>query len=101
MSADRAALTADLLRRYDRPGPRYTSYPTAVEFHAGFRAVAADLDPGYRGQDHVALACVLAEPAGGVLTPAVLGEAARSGRHDPQAVKRVWHCLARFGRRRP
>ena len=25
----------DLLTRYDRPGPRYTSYPTAVEFHAG------------------------------------------------------------------
>ncbi len=24
-----------LLERYDRPGPRYTSYPTAVEFHAG------------------------------------------------------------------
>jgi oxygen-independent coproporphyrinogen-3 oxidase len=23
----------DLLDRYDRPGPRYTSYPTAVEFH--------------------------------------------------------------------
>ncbi|KGQ18802.1 Oxygen-independent coproporphyrinogen III oxidase [Lysobacter dokdonensis DS-58] len=27
---------ADLLRRYDRPGPRYTSYPTAPQFHAGF-----------------------------------------------------------------
>jgi oxygen-independent coproporphyrinogen III oxidase len=26
----------DLLRRYDRPGPRYTSYPTAVEFHERF-----------------------------------------------------------------
>lgn len=26
----------DLIRRYDRAGPRYTSYPTAVEFHAGF-----------------------------------------------------------------
>jgi len=25
----------DLLSRYDRPGPRYTSYPTAVEFHEG------------------------------------------------------------------
>lgn len=27
---------ADLLRRYDRPGPRYTSYPTAPHFHEGF-----------------------------------------------------------------
>lgn len=28
----------ELLQRYDRPGPRYTSYPTAVEFHQGFKA---------------------------------------------------------------
>ena len=27
---------AELLRRYDRPGPRYTSYPTAPHFGAGF-----------------------------------------------------------------
>ncbi|HBK46023.1 MAG TPA: oxygen-independent coproporphyrinogen III oxidase [Xanthomonadaceae bacterium] len=26
----------DLLRRYDRPGPRYTSYPTAPHFQPGF-----------------------------------------------------------------
>ncbi|MDX1654951.1 MAG: radical SAM protein, partial [Candidatus Competibacteraceae bacterium] len=26
----------DLLRRYDKAGPRYTSYPTAVQFHEGF-----------------------------------------------------------------
>ncbi len=31
-----ARIAADLLRKYDRPGPRYTSYPTAVEFHGGF-----------------------------------------------------------------
>ncbi len=33
---------ADLVRRYDRPGPRYTSYPTAVQFHDRFR------EPEYR-----------------------------------------------------
>lgn len=27
----------ELLRRYDRPGPRYTSYPTAPHFHESFR----------------------------------------------------------------
>lgn len=37
---------ADLIRRYDKAGPRYTSYPTAVQFHSGFgerdyRAAAA------------------------------------------------------------
>ena len=26
----------ELIRRYDRQGPRYTSYPTAVQFHDGF-----------------------------------------------------------------
>lgn len=31
---------ADLLRRYDRPGPRYTSYPTAPHFGEDFDAVA-------------------------------------------------------------
>jgi oxygen-independent coproporphyrinogen-3 oxidase len=35
---------ASLLRQYDRPGPRYTSYPTAVEFNEMFDAAA------YRGR---------------------------------------------------
>jgi len=34
------ALTPELVRRYDRPGPRYTSYPTAAEFHEGVGADA-------------------------------------------------------------
>jgi oxygen-independent coproporphyrinogen-3 oxidase len=29
-----------LVRRYDQSGPRYTSYPTAVEFHEGFGEAA-------------------------------------------------------------
>lgn len=29
-------VTPELLLRYDRPGPRYTSYPTAVEFHESY-----------------------------------------------------------------
>jgi len=33
-------LTPELLRRYDRPGPRYTSYPTAVEFNDSIDATA-------------------------------------------------------------
>ena len=44
-------IDSELLERYDRPGPRYTSYPTAVEFSEGFGASdyagALDrLDPG-------------------------------------------------------
>lgn len=26
----------DIIRRYNKSGPRYTSYPTAVQFHSGF-----------------------------------------------------------------
>jgi len=33
---EEAASTVELLRRFDRPGPRYTSYPTAVEFNDRF-----------------------------------------------------------------
>lgn len=29
-------VTLELLRKYDRPGPRYTSYPTAVEFSGDY-----------------------------------------------------------------
>ncbi len=36
LSRASTTFTADLLRRYDRPGPRYTSYPTAVEFTPAF-----------------------------------------------------------------
>ncbi|GAA3932462.1 oxygen-independent coproporphyrinogen III oxidase [Luteimonas lutimaris] len=46
------AFDADLLRRYDRPGPRYTSYPTAPQFASGFgeaqlraAALASNGDP--------------------------------------------------------
>lgn len=37
-----AIFDADLVRRYDGPGPRYTSYPTAVQFHEGFGLVEYD-----------------------------------------------------------
>jgi oxygen-independent coproporphyrinogen-3 oxidase len=35
MTSSTIASTLQLLERYDRPGPRYTSYPTAIEFHNG------------------------------------------------------------------
>jgi oxygen-independent coproporphyrinogen-3 oxidase len=42
----------DLIRRYDQSGPRYTSYPTAVEFHDGF------------GEDQYRAACERSNLAG-------------------------------------
>ncbi len=69
------------------------SLPCQLDWHSGFRVATATLDPEYRGHEFVALARSL----GDVLTPDVIGDAARSGQHDLQALKRVWHYLARFG----
>ncbi len=38
MAALSPLFDAELLRRYDKPGPRYTSYPTAPQFSPEFRA---------------------------------------------------------------
>ena len=35
---ERVIFDTELVQRYDGPGPRYTSYPTAVQFHEGFAA---------------------------------------------------------------
>jgi oxygen-independent coproporphyrinogen-3 oxidase len=40
MSVEPLQWNADLLRRYDQTGPRYTSYPTALQFHDGIDADA-------------------------------------------------------------
>jgi oxygen-independent coproporphyrinogen-3 oxidase len=50
-------ITLELLRRYDRPGPRYTSYPTAVEFaeRYGPAEYAASLADADRGQGALSL----------------------------------------------
>ena len=33
----------------------------------------------------------------GLLDASVIGRAAQAGHEDPQDLKRVWHCVARFG----
>jgi hypothetical protein len=73
--------------------------PCRVEWHPGFRL---DLDtlrqyPEYRGPEFVELGGALARDDR--LTPAILGDAARTGRYDLQDLKQVWHYLARFGDR--
>lgn len=68
-----------------------------VEWHGGFRLGVHDLarHADYRGPEAVQLGMSLARQ--GYLDPAVLGEAAHSGRWAAQDLKRVWHLLARFG----
>ena len=35
---EKIVFDTELVKRYDGPGPRYTSYPTAVQFHEDFAA---------------------------------------------------------------
>jgi oxygen-independent coproporphyrinogen-3 oxidase len=52
-------LDAELIARYDCAGPRYTSYPTALQFHGGFDEVAyrhaAWESEGHRAQEPISL----------------------------------------------
>ncbi|MFD6551034.1 DUF3626 domain-containing protein [Streptomyces sp. NPDC058398] len=71
--------------------------PCPVEWHPGFRLDVTELrrHPHYRGQEYVDLGTEIAVDAR--LTPRIVGDAARSGRYELQDLKKVWHCLARFG----
>ncbi|WP_406144820.1 DUF3626 domain-containing protein [Streptomyces sp. NBC_01012] len=72
--------------------------PCPVEWHDGFRLATAELTrhPEYRGAEYVELGAALA--VDGFIDARIIGEAAGTGRHDPQDLKKVWHLLARFGR---
>jgi hypothetical protein len=71
--------------------------PCRLDWHPGFRLTLEEMarHPDYRGPEFIELARQIA-PAG-LLTPRIIGEAAATGDHDPQALKRVWHYVARFG----
>jgi Protein of unknown function (DUF3626) len=69
----------------------------AVEWHGGFTLGTAELarHPDYRGARYVRLGIEIAVDER--LDPRIIGDAARTGRHDGQDLKRVWHYVARFG----
>ncbi|WP_331754744.1 DUF3626 domain-containing protein (plasmid) [Streptomyces chartreusis] len=71
--------------------------PCPVEWHPGYRLTVPELrrHAGYRGQEYVDLGARIA--ADGHVDPRVIGDAARTGRHELQDLKKVWHTLARFG----
>ena len=72
--------------------------PCAVEWHDGLRLAVGELrkQPDYRGAHIADLGVSLAQ--NGFLDARIIGDAARSGDYDAQELKRVWHCVARFGR---
>ncbi|MGH3292986.1 MAG: DUF3626 domain-containing protein [Trebonia sp.] len=70
-----------------------------VEWHGGFRVTTQDLrrNAGYRAPGFAELGASIARS--GYLDPGMIGDASRAGHYDEQALKRVWHYVARFGSR--
>ncbi|MFJ5047453.1 DUF3626 domain-containing protein [Streptomyces sp. NPDC088719] len=98
LDRDVAALVLDPVYRGTAVEAAARLLPCPVEWHPGFRLSVEELrrHPGYRGPEFVALGSALA--VDGWLDARIIGDVVRSGRHDPQELKRVWHLLARFGR---
>lgn len=68
-----------------------------VEWHEGRRLTVVELaeHPAFRGPRTVEVGRRIAVHE--LLDASVIGAAARTGHEDPQDLKRVWHCVARFG----
>jgi hypothetical protein len=101
LDQDVEAVVLDPSYRGTRVEQAAAELPCQVEWHDGFRLSTEELrrHPDYRGPQYVDLGVELARD--GVLDPAIIGDASRAGDHDGQALKRVWHYLARFGSAHP
>ncbi len=68
-----------------------------VEWHEGRRLSVETLaeHPAFRGPHVVEVGARIA--LDGVLNAAVIGHAVAAGQEDRQDLKKVWHCVARFG----
>lgn len=71
--------------------------PCAVEWHPGFCMPVSRVEDcvAYRGLEFAELAASIS--ADGRVTSRKTGLALKSNRADPQSLKRVWHCVAKFG----
>lgn len=97
LGRDVEALVLDPCYRGTPTEDEARALPCPIEWHGGFTLTTAELrrHPGYRGPEYVDLGVSLARD--GRLDPRIIGEASRTGRYDEQALKRVWHYVARFG----
>ena len=98
LAADVEAVVLDPCFRGSSVEDQAEALGVAVEWHEGRRLTVAALaaHPAFRGPRTVEVGRRIA--ADGLLDASVIGRAARTGEEDPQDLKRVWHCVARFGR---
>ncbi|SEG69591.1 Protein of unknown function [Actinacidiphila yanglinensis] len=97
LAEDVEALVLDPCYRGTAVEEQARALPFPLQWHGGFRLAVEELrrHPDYRGPRFVELGARIA--VDGRLDPAVIGAAVAGGRYDPQDLKKVWHCLARFG----
>ena len=97
LAADVEALVLDPSFRGSPVEEQAPALGVPVEWHEGRRLTVDELarHPAFRGPRTVVVGRRIAEA--GLLDAAVIGRAARTDAEDPQDLKRVWHCVARFG----
>jgi Protein of unknown function (DUF3626) len=97
LTRDVEALVLDPCYRGTQTETAARALACAIEWHGGFTLTTTELrrNPSYRGPEFVDLGVSLARD--GRLDPRIIGDASRTGRYDEQALKRVWHYVARFG----
>ena len=86
---------ADLLRRYDRPGPRYTSYPTAPRFTPASATRSCASRPGAATRTDPARAVAVRAHARSASAPASTAAATASSRATSRARRRLPGALVR------
>ncbi|MEV1080168.1 DUF3626 domain-containing protein [Streptomyces sp. NPDC050211] len=97
LARDVEALVLDASYRGTAIEAAARALPFLLEWHPGYRLTAAEVrsHADYRGPEYADLGARIAEE--GRLDPRIIGNAARTGHHELQDLKMVWHTLARFG----
>lgn len=97
LASDVEALVLDPCFRGGAVADQARELGVPVEWHEGRRLPVAVLEqhPAFRGPSTVDVGRRIAKD--GYLDALAIGCAAAAGAHDPQDLKRVWHCVARFG----
>ena len=97
LDRDVEALVLDPAFRGTEVADAAAELPFPTVWHHGFvlpvDVLACHSD--YRGEDVVRVGKEIA--GSGVLDARIVGDAVRSGRYDGQLLKRLWHCVARYG----
>lgn len=97
LDRDVEALVLDPAHRDSEVAEAAAALPFPLEWHHGFRLHVDELarHADYRGEEVLAAGLTVART--GWIDARLIGDAVHRGEHDEQTLKRLWHCVARFG----